>query len=533
MNAGLKTRFMTQRLLMVLWLSALAAAAHPGAHPEIDGAPTPRPDRVVLTWRGDPATTQAVTWRTDTSVKAARAEIALARERAQRPERTVEARTERVAWDLGEMHYHSVAFEGLEPDTLYAYRVGDGTHWSAWFQFRTASRTPRKFSFIYFGDAQNDLREHWSRVAREAFREAPRAAFTLHAGDLVTRGNSDWEWQEWHEAAGWVNGTIPVVATPGNHEYRAIREQRQWTRKDGSTVVVTLLRSGPRQLVGPAHALLRITAPGAAEVVVDENGVCLRADSAFVALTGYTTAELAGQKLFPLLKDRREGAGVPALAEQWRPQFAFPENGPAGLEETAYYFDYQGVRFVSLNSNEKQAEQVEWLRRVLQENRQRWVIATFHHPLYSTHVRRDNAALRDLWKPVLDEYRVDLVLQGHDHSYARGRYDNLATGINQARDEGSGTVYVISVSGPKMYSVIRQPWMTRAAEDTQLFQVITVDGDELRYVARTAIGRVYDAFTLRKRAGRPNELIEGESLPPEILRPKGANPAAASDVDTR
>ena len=32
-------------------------------------APTPLPDRVVLTWEGDPSTTQSVTWRTDVSVK--------------------------------------------------------------------------------------------------------------------------------------------------------------------------------------------------------------------------------------------------------------------------------------------------------------------------------------------------------------------------------------------------------------------------------------------------------------------------------
>jgi hypothetical protein len=60
----------------------------------------------------------------------------------------------------------------------------------------------------------------------------------------------------------------------------------------------------------------------------------------------------------------------------------------------------------------------------------------------------------------------------------------------------------------------------RFAEDTQLYQVITVDGDELRFEARTATNRLYDAFTLRKRAGRPNELIE--LLPAEARRPAPA-----------
>jgi hypothetical protein len=60
----------------------------------------------------------------------------------------------------------------------------------------------------------------------------------------------------------------------------------------------------------------------------------------------------------------------------------------------------------------------------------------------------------------------------------------------------------------------------RSAEDTQLFQVITIDGDELRFEARTATNRLYDAFTLKKRPGRPNELLE--TLPPERRRPPEA-----------
>ena len=60
----------------------------------------------------------------------------------------------------------------------------------------------------------------------------------------------------------------------------------------------------------------------------------------------------------------------------------------------------------------------------------------------------------------------------------------------------------------------------RTAEDTQLFQIITIDGDELRYETRTAVNRLYDAFTLKKRPGQPNQLIE--SLPPEVRRTQNA-----------
>lgn len=42
------------------------------------------------------------------------------------------------------------------------------------------SARPQPFCF---GDAQNEIRTHRSRVFREAFRHAPRAAFTLAQRD--------------------------------------------------------------------------------------------------------------------------------------------------------------------------------------------------------------------------------------------------------------------------------------------------------------------------------------------------------------
>ncbi|MBL9204046.1 MAG: hypothetical protein JNN01_03130, partial [Opitutaceae bacterium] len=96
---------------------------------------------------------------------------------------------------------------------------------------------------------------------------------------------------------------------------------------------------------------------------------------------------------------------------------------------------------------------------------------------------------------------------------------NVPVGYNQAYDPAIGTVYVVSVSGPKMYDLTNDAWAVRTAEDTQLFQIITVDGPELRYLARTATNRLYDQFTLIKRPGQPNQLVE--ALPPERRRSSG------------
>ncbi|MBX3745822.1 MAG: metallophosphoesterase [Verrucomicrobiae bacterium] len=332
---------------------------------------------------------------------------------------------------------------------------------------------------------------------------------------------------------------VPVIPTPGNHEYYTLQgaapNVRVWDILGRSNLVVTLHHTPMTNTVGVTNGFhLAVTAADGrtASAQLDADHRLVAVDAGFDALTGYAPADLLGRPLaaFPL-HDRPAVPPRRVLAPHWRPQFTLPRNGPAGLEETVYYLDYQGTRIVSLNSNELQESQVGWLREILARNPNRWTLLTFHHPVFSPARNRDNPRLRALWKPVFDEFRVDLVLTGHDHTYARtgdvaGRAvvgtENVPEGYRQAWDPEIGTVYVVSVSGPKMYAQEHTDWAVRRAEDTQLFQVITVDGDELRYQARTATGRLYDAFTLRKRPGRPNALLE--SLPPEHRRPP-ATPA--------
>jgi 3',5'-cyclic AMP phosphodiesterase CpdA len=204
------------------------------------------------------------------------------------------------------------------------------------------------------------------------------------------------------------------------------------------------------------------------------------------------------------------------LNAHWRPQFAFPLNGPSGLEETAYWFDYQGARIISLNSNERIAEQRDWLEDVLEdEHRPKWTIVTFHHPIFSAAKDRDNPELRKAWRDTLEQGNVDLVLQGHDHSYARsglGGPKNVPEGL---RVKDSNTVYVVSVSGPKQYPLQKTWDVSREASGVQLFQVIHVSPDEIKYEARLATGALYDAFTIHKERG---ESTISEQIPerPEI-----------------
>jgi acid phosphatase type 7 len=160
--------------------------------------PTGYPDRIVLTFGGDAATTQAVTWRTGPRVTAAVAEIAVAGDSPglHLNARTVSGTTRPLEAENGLAHHHSVVFEGLRPGTLYAYRVGGDGTWSEWFQFRTASTAFTPFSFLYFGDAQNAVKSHFSRTIRQAALDLPDARLMVFAGDLVNlrAGSHDDEW---------------------------------------------------------------------------------------------------------------------------------------------------------------------------------------------------------------------------------------------------------------------------------------------------------------------------------------------------
>ncbi|PQA59733.1 purple acid phosphatase family protein [Siphonobacter curvatus] len=400
--------------------------------------PTAFPDRLIMGYQGNVATSQSMNWRTDSTVIKSVAAIV---EADASPDmvakaQTIDAQTERVVLEGKTVHYHSAHFTNLKPATQYAYRVGDGTHWSEWFHFTTAHDKPAPFSFLYFGDAQNDIRSLWSRAIRGAYSKLPNVQLILHAGDLINSSNTDWQWGEWFEAGGWINGMIPTLAVPGNHEYFKM-----------------------------------------------ENG------------------------------NRR-------VSYHWRPSFVLPENGPQGLTETAYYIDYQGTRFISLDSQgalldsvvlEKQAN---WLLDVLKTNPNRWTIVMHHHPVYSTSKGRDNDEWRDRMEPIYRQYGVDLVLQGHDHTYGRG----LNMPLGKSRKQPDGPIYVVSVSGPKMYEIGLQDWMNRAASNIQLFQTIQVSQDTLKYQSYAVTGEKYDAFELIKNAKGKNRLVDHDpELPAERL----------------
>jgi 3',5'-cyclic AMP phosphodiesterase CpdA len=199
------------------------------------------------------------------------------------------------------------------------------------------------------------------------------------------------------------------------------------------------------------------------------------------------------------------------VAEIYRKHFTLPENGLEGLEETSFYVDYADVRFIFLNTNMMLKEQAAWLDGLLEDNPRKWTILTFHHPFYSGGRGRDSDEPRTTLLGVVDKYHVDLVLTGHDHTYSRSYklVNNSVVPWNAV-----GTVYALSVSGPKQYEPTHpySSLMENTGGFMQLFQVITIEDNMLKYAAYTVNGELFDEFTLEKRK------VQAEDNDPEKNR---------------
>ena len=208
-----------KRLCLILFpcLLLTACLTRGGTPPS---AQAPVPQRLVLNLTAEPATSIAVTWASSLELAGSCVEYAVATDGTsfEASPQNVPARLELCAEGEGAPRFHySAILAGLKPGTRYCYRVGAGKTFSEWNQFSTATSDTQPFSFVWFGDPQDKLTEHCSRVFREAFRQAPSASFWLFTGD-VCGDPVDWQWDQFFDAAGFSLRMIPSVLAPGNHD---------------------------------------------------------------------------------------------------------------------------------------------------------------------------------------------------------------------------------------------------------------------------------------------------------------------------
>lgn len=148
-----------------------------------------------------------------------------------------------------------------------------------------------------------------------------------------------------------------------------------------------------------------------------------------------------------------------------------------------YTLNYHDAQFYLLDSNREVPyllEQRQWLSQALDESRARWNIAVLHHPIYSAKGTTNNLPHRALFAHLLNE-NVDLVLQGHEHAYAR---------MTQHDEQGRKTppLYIVSHCSPKHYRIQFDERFDRFGTGHAYYQSICVSGNTLSL-------RTYDAHT--------------------------------------
>ncbi|MGO4546088.1 purple acid phosphatase family protein [Paenibacillus sp. 2TAB23] len=377
-----------------------------------------KPIAVVTTFKGDPMTNRAFTWHSMklneealVQVWEGTGEIDWKHEKVL----TFTGNTTAVAIAENERQaVHKAEASGLEPGTVYTYRVGSGDarSWSEPAVFTTEAVDKDSFTFINVTDSQGVVEQDftlWGNTLDKAFAMFPEASFIVHNGDLTEEPADEQAWTNlFNKAEEWVK-SVPFMPVTGNHD------------------------------------------------------------------------EIEGH------------------AERFVSHFDLPENGAAGsFPGTSYSFDYGPVHFVFLNTESNIKEQASWLRSDLAGTEKEWIIAALHQGPYGGNMNKKVKG----WTELFDEFKVDLVLQGHNHEYSRsyplrdGKVTGDGDSVVQNRE---GTVYVVTnTSGQKFNEKKEDKFYHKVhfQNEKQMFAGITISGNKLTYQAYDVYGRKWDEFVL-------------------------------------
>lgn len=252
---------------------------------------------------------------------------------------------------------NSAEIRGLRPGEKCRYRVGDedsGVSEDA--VFTAFSQDPDKSDFIVVSDTQRGDRNFTSfdYVRDDILSRFPKSEFWINAGDTVETTRYPEQWNKFFADNAAIVRTKPLLPVTGNHDYC-------W---------------------------------------------------------GYTHDH---KQIF----FNHVNIGLPPQDTRYGIYYSV-DNGPVHIAvlntgdwEVSGDAHIHGVRGGLLDS------QIEWLKKDLIETDKEWKIVVLHNPLYSPGKYgvdfEENfmaIALRGQLDRILSEYRVDLVINGHDHVYS-------------------------------------------------------------------------------------------------------------------
>lgn len=318
-------------------------------------------------------------------------------------------------------------FKDLLWNSSYSYRVWNDNRPSAWYSFTTQPDSTDRFSFVFIGDVQDTLHGNTHRFMDNIRHRYPQTNFYMLVGDFIERPMNNY-WEEAYQSIDSIATRIPILASPGNHEY------------------------------------------------------------------------LKGTKR--ILEERFPYAFSYLLESKYK-------------DNHVYSIDYKDATIITLDSNRDPwflFSQREWLKKALDASKKKWKIVMLHHPVYSIKGKTNNLPARWMFDPLFREYNVDLVLQGHEHNYAR---------MTNKKEDGKMTtpVYLVSHASPKSYSLKLSDKYDRFGTNRRFYQYIDIAGDTLKVKAYLENDSLYDDVYIVKNSSGISIIDHAKDIPELLEQP--------------
>jgi calcineurin-like phosphoesterase family protein len=223
---------------------------------------------------------------------------------------------------------------------------------------------------------------------------------------------------------------------------------------------------------------------------------------------------LEKNKIKIIMGNHEEEPGIPSsLPIQYKKAFA--------LNDTYYSFNFENVHFTIMDSNipfDVNSAQYRFVTsdflRTTQNSSINWKIVLLHHPIYTspTEFYKGNDEMRKIYHPIFDNFRVDLVLQAHNHNYQRTyplTYNHSISDENPIITSRNNTIYhnpsgevytVTGTAGKSFYNFLaKENYIVTQFLDHGFLDVALINnGTQLDCRFYSNEGIVKDHFTIIK-----------------------------------
>ena len=175
------------------------------------------------------------------------------------------------------------------------------------------------------------------------------------------------------------------------------------------------------------------------------------------------------------------------------------------IDNTVYSFDYGNAHFAVVNTGSDSGDatellnlQKEWLRDDLKNSDKKWKVLVTHRGVYVEKIRKNADNANRAFLDIIDECGVDLVIEGHDHTYMRTHV------MKEGKVSENGTIYaLIGSAALKRYDATDvHEWVKVVKplpKELPNYVVISFDGEKISYSAKLIDGTEIDSFEIEKR----------------------------------